>query len=131
MIHKSSSLAVSGRVFDQVDGFLEEFLVSEERNKISCYMQPFNNCRETGYCVEVSPSGVAGYDMPTKYFWVCQCRNSDDVMVCEGDDGDVDNHRMFSENVYQNHRIYFRYDEEFKAAKHIFDRIYEIYNFKS
>ena len=127
MIYKVAGIKVAERVF----GILDDDLTfeNENGNKLSAYLQPFNNCREVGFYLTVSDDD---FDNPNRvrenlYIYVCEARSSDEIMVVVQTDYPGDK-GMFSEKAYNcegefDYRKYFHYNEEHVAANWIHGEI--------
>lgn len=127
MIKKVAGIKVAERVF----GILDDDLTfeNENGNRLSAYLQPFNNCREVGFYLTV---GDYAFDKPNRvkedlYIYVCEARNSDEIMVVVQTDYPGDK-GMFSGKAYNcegefDHRKYFHYNEEHLAAGWIYEEI--------
>ena len=127
MIRKVAGIKVAERVFSILDDDLE--FENENGNKLSAYLQPFNNCREVGFYLTVSDDD---FDNPNRvkenlYIYVCEARSSDEIMIVIQTDY-PGNKGMFSEKAYNcegefDYRKYFHYNEEHVAAKWIYEEI--------
>ena len=125
MINKVAGIKVAERVF----GILDDDLSYGSVNKLDGYLQTFNNCREQGFYLAI---GDDDFDNPNRvdedlYIYVCEARNSDEIMVIVQTDYPSDK-GMFSEKAYNckdefNYRKYFHYNEEHAAAKWIYEKI--------
>lgn len=119
---KITSVLVSERVFDIVCEQLD-VEASEYGVKIDGYLSTFNNCREQGFYLTVSSTDFTNEKMTREniYVWVCESRNSDNIMVVVSNKYPSSN-GMFDENAYNNRKT-FRYDEYYKAADYIHDLV--------
>lgn len=127
MIRKVAGIKVAERVFSILDDDLE--FENENGNRLSAYLQTFNNHREQGFFLTVSDYA---FDNPNRvkedlFIYVCEARSSDEIMVVVQTDYPADK-GMFSEKAYNcedefNYRKYFHYNEEHVAAKHIYEKI--------
>lgn len=125
---KYRSLKVSERVFDLV---VEELDCDTSGNhvKIEGWFETFNNCREQGLMLHI---GSIDFDNPNRTrgllkVWVCEARNSDDILVIVSTDSDAcDIYNMFSEKAYNN-RKYFDYNQEHEAADYIINKVRETF----
>lgn len=83
----------------------------------------FTNCREQGYCLTL----FKPEDENTMVYWVCQSRNSDDIMVVVGTYNQRDNvSHCFNDDAFKSVR-YFRYDEMEKAVDYVYCHIRLMY----
>lgn len=127
MIRKVAGIKVAERVFGILDDALE--FENGNGNKLSAYLQPFNNCREVGFYLTVSD---CAFDNPNRvkedlYIYVCEARNSDEIMVVVQTDYPGDK-GMFSGKAYNcegefDCSKYFHYNEEHAAANWIHGEI--------
>ena len=127
MIYKVAGIKVAERVFSILDTDLE--FENENGNKLTAYLEPFNNCREVGFYLTVSDDDFDNNNRvkDNLYIYVCEARSSDEIMVVVQTDYPEDK-GMFTEKAYKcegefDYRKYFHYDEEHKVAKHIYETI--------
>lgn len=127
MISKVAGIRVAERVFGILDDDLN--YENENGNKLSAYLQTFNNCREQGFYLTISDDD---FDNPNRvreslYVYVCEARSSDEIMIVVQTDYPEDK-GMFSDKAYNcegefDCRKYFCYNEEHAAAKWIYEEI--------
>lgn len=101
-------------------------ILKTKDNKIEGYIDTFNNCRETGYVLQVWKYGETELNGNVR-IWVHECRNSDNIVIRYGtkyEDADLNN--MFSEEVYRNNTKDFNVNEEEKAAEYIIEILEKI-----
>lgn len=93
---------------------LEEKLGNVIFNDI--HYETFNNHSEQGFVLKINE------DQKNLYIWACQCRNSDEIMVVIGENGDCDINNMYSENAYKIAR-YFKYNDYDSAVDSAYNYI--------
>ena len=127
MIGKIQGIKIAERVFSILDDALER--ENENGRKLYAYLQTFNNCREQGFYLTVSDYDFDNADRNDNslYVYVCECRDSDDILVVFQTDI-PDYNGMFSEKAYAcegrfDYKKCFPYDGEHKAAKWIYEEI--------
>ena len=81
-IYKTESLRVSERVWDIVAEKIGWYV--DNGYKLDGYLQPFNNCRETGLFLTITNEDWDNKDrvLGQYYIWVCEARSSDEILVC-------------------------------------------------
>ena len=106
MFYKVRTIKVSERVLDLVTESLKEE-VDEHDVKIACFINCFNHRGEQGYVLRVlsddweNPEQAKG----ALSVWVCEPRDSLDIMVIYGDDEDcryASDEGRFSEEDYKH-----------------------------
>ena len=121
-IYKSHSLQVSERVWSIATEMLDWHI--DNGKKLSGYLEPFYNCRETGLALTISnedwdnENRVKGF----LHVWVCEARGSDEIMICMQTEWPGDN--KFGDEAYTNAK-YFHYNQYYEAAEYIVKKILE------
>lgn len=99
-IYKTHSLQVSERVWSIATEKIDWHI--DNGKKLSGYLEPFYNGRETGLALTISDEDwdnenrVKGF----LHIWVCEKRNSDQIMICMQDTWPANN--KFDEEAYEN-----------------------------
>lgn len=91
--------------------------------KIPAYLEVFTNCREQGYCLSL----LKTKNEDTMVYWVCQSRNSDDIMIVIGTYDQKDNvSNCFNDEAFKSVK-YFRNDEMDDAVDYVYHHIRYMY----
>lgn len=124
-IYKTESLRVSERVWDIVAEKIGWYV--DNGYKLDGYLQPFNNCRETGLFLTITNEDWDNKDrvLGQYYIWVCEARSSDEILVCMQKEYPEAFHK-FGEEAYKNAK-YFHYNQEHEAADYIVKSILEYF----
>ena len=124
-IYKTESLRVSERVWDIVAEKIRWYI--DSGYKLDGYLQPFNNCRETGLFLSITNEDWDNKDrvLGQYYIWVCEARSSDEILVCMQKEYPEAFHK-FSDEAYDNAK-YFHYNQEHEAADYIVKSILEYF----
>jgi hypothetical protein len=120
-IYKTESLRVSERVWDIVAEKIRWYI--DNGYKLDGYLQPFNNCRETGLFLTITNEDWDNKDrvLGQYYIWVCEARSSDEIMICMQTEYPEAFHK-FGEEAYKNAK-YFHYNQYYEAAEYIVEAI--------
>ena len=93
-------------------------------------IETFNNCRESGYCLNVNyyKKHEEGKYFSTFYIWVHESRNGEECVVRWGDDKDflpeeLNFTNMYSEKIYAERSKYFYPFSPYEIADFIADKI--------
>lgn len=122
-IYKTASLLVSERVWSIVAEKIGWYV--DNGYKLDGYLQPFNNCRETGLFLSIDDEDWDNEDRVKDhlYVWVCEARSSDEILVCMQTEYPEAFHK-FGEEAYRNAK-YFHYNQYYEAAEYIVKKILE------
>ncbi len=122
-IYKTASLLVSERVWSIVTEKIGWYI--DNGYKLDGYLQPFNNCRETGLFLSISNEDWDDKDRVKGpyYIWACEARGTDEIMVCMQEEYPEAFHK-FGEEAYNNAK-YFNYNQYCEAAEYIVNKILE------
>jgi hypothetical protein len=108
MIEKKRSLVTSEIVFTILQTF--------ELDVDGC-LDTFNNCRETGLCLDVYSVNGKALKHLGRHIWVHEHRNSDSIVVRYGETEGANN--MFSEETYLSGTKIFSYNQYYEAAYYV------------
>ena len=117
MIGLYNTIRVSKVVFDLVDGMLRD----DDADKLSCWLETFNNCREQGFVLMATDSYKQDKEKytPSIYIWAHEGRNSDEIYIRW--QNEYPNNGMYNEETYKLRSRTFRYDEYYKAAEYVYE----------
>ncbi len=120
-IYKVHSLQVSERVWSIATEKLDWHI--DNGSTLAGYLQPFNNCRETGLFLTIDDEDFENEDRVKGflYIWACEYRRTDEIMVCMQTEYPEAYHK-FSEEAYNNAKL-FKYNQYYEAAEYIVDKI--------
>lgn len=123
MIKKYRSIIVSERVLDLVVERLNNDI--EMGYKIDGWLDTFYNSREQGFALTIFSEDLNNPNRTKTYVkvWVCECRNSDNIMVAIERDNLG---HLFSEKAY-NDRTFFEYNQLQESADFIVEKVREIF----
>ena len=122
-IYKAHSLQVSERVWSIVIEKLDWYI--DNGSTLAGYLQPFNNCRETGLFLTIDDEDFKNEDRVKGflYIWACEARGSDQIMICMQTDYPEAFHK-FGDEAYNNAK-YFHRNQYYEAAEYIVNKILE------
>lgn len=115
MIGIYNTIRVSRIVFDLVDGMLYEGC----EEKLSCWLETFNNCREQGFVLMATDSFKQKKETytPSIYIWVHEGRNSDAIYVRWQDE--YPHNGMYNDETYTERTKTFNHNEQYQAAEFV------------
>ena len=115
MIGLYNSIRVSKVVFELVDGMLHE----GDEDKVSCWLETFNNCREQGFVLMATDSYKQEKETytPSLYIWAHEGRNSDSIYIRWQDE--YPNNGMYNDKTYTERTKTFKYNEQYQAAEFV------------
>ena len=124
-IYKYNSIKVSERVFDMVADQID--WINDNGNKLSGYLQTFNNCREQGFYLTISDDDFDNENRVKGFLcvWVFEHRNSDDIVVVSQEE--FPQGSVFNDEAYES-RKHFNYNQEHEASDYIVKLIEKRFN---
>ena len=124
MIGLYNTIRVSRIVFDLVDGMLSD----SDSDKMSCWLETFNNCREQGFVLMATDSYKTEKEKytPSIYIWAHEGRNTDLIYVRWQDE--YPNNGMYNEKTYEDRTEVFDPSQFYEAAKFIYKLLKERFN---